>query len=140
MSYIDKKPKRFELHLYVSNQRFNNETWKKDVGEELSILGKQLIDGMDVIPSRILDHGGDVGEIIIDYDDDEDETPQGIMGKPHKADISICLDNAAFDFDWKIGLAETLILIASNIKATHEVEELIRDYNGNTIGSVKITP
>ena len=139
MSYEFKKPKRFEIHLYVSHDRFKNKSWKYDVGEDLCILGQQLMDGLDVIPGFIQDVGGRIGEVNIDYDNAEEE-PQGILGKPHKADISVCLDNAAFDGGWELQLAETLILIATTIKAGHSVPEGIRDSNGNSIGSIKISP
>ena len=138
MAYKMRKPKRFEVHLYVGNNRFKDATWKRDVGEELCILGEQLMDGLDVIPHFIKDVGGDIGEVNIDYEDEGE--PQGILEKPHCTNIRVCFDNASFDSCWKTEFANMLIEIAHAIKLNNEVQEHIKDSNGNSVGSVKITP
>lgn len=109
-----KKPKRFEVHLYVSHFRFKDDSWKYDVGEELYTLGKQLMKGMDVIPARILDHGGSVGEIIIEYPEDEDES--AASEKPNKSDAPRHVDGRDGLRNLKQDLADILIRIAAELK------------------------
>ncbi len=121
--YILKKPKRFEVHLYVDHLRFKDESWKKDVGEELFILGKQMMEGLNVIPSRILDHGGDVGEIIIDYPED-DESPAS-QEKSHKEDISVQVDKGDAGSHLKQELADVLLRIAGH--RGHELNSIFAE-------------
>ena len=139
MSYVNKKPKRFEVHLYVSRDRFNNENWKYDVGEELYILGKMMMEGLAVIPARIKDVGGNIGEVNIDYEE-EDPPPQGVLGKPHKVDLNLCFDNAAFDDNWRHEFANILMDLAKSIKLNNDVPDGIKDTNGNTVGDINVIP
>ena len=56
--------------------------------------------------------------------------------------ITIKMDNAAFDRDAGVEAGRILRLLAENVEcygATYDLDEKLRDVNGNTVGEAKVT-
>jgi len=57
--------------------------------------------------------------------------------------ITIRMDNAAFADDAGVEAGRILRLLAENLEcygATFDLDEKLRDANGNTVGEAKVTP
>ena len=56
--------------------------------------------------------------------------------------ITIRMDNAAFDQDAGVDAGRILRLLAENVAcygASYDLDEKLRDLNGNTVGEAKVT-
>jgi hypothetical protein len=110
-----KKPKKLSVHLYLHHERFSDENWRREVGEELYILGKQRLEEDPEPLALYIKDGprGIIGEIEIDYDDDDEPpiTPEILP----KSDASDSVDKPDNPSNWRQELADVLIRVATEI-------------------------